>query len=151
MFDKTVINKWPSSVYSYPFVILAQGRKWIIQALAICFLYSAPAVATNRRTPGRSVSNHDNKGRPFRLALPSADIYCDNTAETPVKKAEGHKLHFCYCHPPYSIPSQFSNYMQGPWFLLVILTWQKNVPPFLIFLVLGSSFLYGNSPLNTKR
>ena len=29
---------------------------------------------------GRSVVNHGNKGRPFRLALPRAD-YCDNSAE----------------------------------------------------------------------
>ena len=113
MFDKTVINKWLSSVYSYRFVILAQGRKWIIQALAICFLYYAPAVATNRTTPGRSVSNHDNKADHFVWRYHRL-IYFDNSAETPVKKAEGHKLHFCYCHPPYSIPSQFSNYMQGP-------------------------------------
>ena len=39
---------------------------------------------------GRSVTNHGNKGRPFRLALPRAD-YCDNSAErmllTPVKRA----------------------------------------------------------------
>ena len=94
MFDKTVINNWLSSVYSYRFVILAQGREWIIQALAICFLYSAPAVVTNRTRPGRSVSNHDNKAEHFVWRYHRL-IYCDNSAETPVKKAEGHKLHFC--------------------------------------------------------
>ena len=37
-----------------------------------------------------SVTNHGNKGRPFRLAVPRAD-YCDNSAErkllTQVKRA----------------------------------------------------------------
>ena len=64
------------------------------KALAICFLYYAPAVATNRTTPGRSVSNHDNKADHFVWRYHRL-IYCDNSAETPVKKAEGRKLHFC--------------------------------------------------------
>ena len=46
-------------------------------------------------TASRSVDNHGNKGRPFRLASPWAD-YCDNSAERwllpPVKRANGPKL-----------------------------------------------------------
>ena len=57
---------------------------------------------------GRSMGNHGNKSRPFRLALLRADN-CDNTAErsllTPIKRAEGPKLHFCYFRPPSLIPS----------------------------------------------
>ena len=58
---------------------------------------------------GRSVANHGNKGRPFRLALPRAD-YCDNSAErkllTPVKRAEEPKLYVCFCRPPFLILSR---------------------------------------------
>ena len=41
-----------------------------------------PVLGTNQTkiAAGRSVANHGNKGRPFRLALPRAD-YCDNSAE----------------------------------------------------------------------
>ena len=58
---------------------------------------------------GRSVANHGNKGRRFRLALPRAD-YCDHdSAErkllTPVKRAEEPKLYVCFCHLPFLIPS----------------------------------------------
>ena len=59
---------------------------------------------------GRSVANHGNKGRPFRLApVPRAD-YFENSTErkllTPVKRAERPKLCVCFCRPPFLIPSQ---------------------------------------------
>ena len=40
MFDKTVINKWPSSVYSYRFVIIAQGRSKEVDHPSARYVYS---------------------------------------------------------------------------------------------------------------
>ena len=61
------------------------------------FVFSRSArmflVGTNQTTPGRSVSNHDDKGSHFVWRYHEL-INCDNSAETPVKKAEGPELHF---------------------------------------------------------
>ena len=55
-------------------------------------------VGTNQTTPGRSVSNHDDKGSHFVWRYHEL-INCDNSAETPVKKAEGPELHFLLLSP----------------------------------------------------
>ena len=56
-------------------------------------------VGTNQTTPGRSVSNHDDKGSHFVWRYHEL-INCDNSAETPVKKAGMARIAFFVSHPP---------------------------------------------------
>ena len=54
---------------------------------------------------GRSVANHGHKAQPFRChdLIIVIVLLKGSSLLTPVKRAEGPKLHFCFCRPPFLI------------------------------------------------